>query len=558
MKNMITTKKKTIIIAVALCMLLVSGLVLSKLLGVSFAKNDIKDGDEIKSGNAIYEVINHNNLLVEYMHPIKKTATVSIPDVIKAKGETLKVASIKYDAFKGNKKVKKITIGSRVVYIGEKAFYGCKNLKDITISALNLNADGIQTKAFQGINSKAVIKVPEQRLSEYKKMLKARGVTGKNQQIKGVKMEEGEVPRVTFGPDHPLPEPEEAIASIGNIAKVATNSFNTAKVSDSAKYAKGDSIPFSARVCMHPEIYGQLHTRETYGKWKMCYQCKKFFSLIDDKEYAIHVCMSTEGCGIHHIFTEQKEKYTESYWVADYEPCKTAFHVTIPEGLSYQKDSIKLLRSKDAEIDNSEYSVEISGQELTVTIDDIKAMPYFGYSFETSEYGGFRYPVSILFNAEINDNIAAVNTVNASTSYSYKGLEKTIDLGSLSVYTSSLQFKNTNASGNAINGSKFTLYKQKKVYNNTNIATLQYFKVAEAESIDGLITFNGIGSGNYKLEQTEVSSGYKKMNSLIFVVSMKGENGNITSLSAKNQIGKKLSWDADSKTGVISATIVNQ
>lgn len=39
MKNMITTKKKTIIIAVALCMLLVSGLVLSKLLGVSFAND---------------------------------------------------------------------------------------------------------------------------------------------------------------------------------------------------------------------------------------------------------------------------------------------------------------------------------------------------------------------------------------------------------------------------------------------------------------------------------------------------------------------------------------
>lgn len=84
--------------------------------------------------------------------------------------------------------MKKITIGSSIVFIGEKAFYGCKNLKDITIKASNLNADGIQTKAFQGINSKAVIKVPEQKLSEYKKMLKAKGVTGKSQEIKGVKM----------------------------------------------------------------------------------------------------------------------------------------------------------------------------------------------------------------------------------------------------------------------------------------------------------------------------------------------------------------------------------
>lgn len=75
-------------------------------------------------------------------------------------------------------------------------------------------------------------------------MLKAKGVTGKSQEIKGVKMEEEEMPRVTFGPEHPLPEPEEAICSIGNIAKAATKSFDKAKVSDSVKYAKGDSIPF--------------------------------------------------------------------------------------------------------------------------------------------------------------------------------------------------------------------------------------------------------------------------------------------------------------------------
>jgi|InofroStandDraft_1065614.scaffolds.fasta_scaffold67126_3 hypothetical protein len=61
MRNMI----KTIIVAAALCILLVSGLVLSRLLGVSFAKNNIRKGDEIKSGNAIYEVINQNDLLVE-------------------------------------------------------------------------------------------------------------------------------------------------------------------------------------------------------------------------------------------------------------------------------------------------------------------------------------------------------------------------------------------------------------------------------------------------------------------------------------------------------------
>ncbi len=99
MKNMIKQKKKTIMIAVALCMLLGSGLVLSKLLGVSFAKNDIKLGDEVKFGNAIYEFDDSEHLYASYIRPIKKTATVSIPDTIKVKGVTLKVTGIQYDAF---------------------------------------------------------------------------------------------------------------------------------------------------------------------------------------------------------------------------------------------------------------------------------------------------------------------------------------------------------------------------------------------------------------------------------------------------------------------------
>lgn len=179
MKNMVKTRRKIIIAAMVVCMLSVSWVIITNLLGVSFAKNNIKLYGEVKTGNAMYEVINQSDLLVEYMYPVKKTVTVSIPDVIKVKGKTLKVASIKAGAFDGNKKVKKITIGSKVALIGKNAFYRCKNLKDITIKASNLKANGVKANAFKGINSKAVIKVPEQKLSEYKKILKARGVTGK-------------------------------------------------------------------------------------------------------------------------------------------------------------------------------------------------------------------------------------------------------------------------------------------------------------------------------------------------------------------------------------------
>lgn len=556
MKNKNKTKKVTIVTAMAICMVSVVVLMAIKLLGVSFAKNDIKLGDEVKFGNAIYEFDDSEHLYASYIRPIKKTATVSIPDTIKVKGVTLKVTGIQYDAFKGNKKIKKITIGSKMVFIGAQAFYGCKNLKEITINALNLNADGIQPKAFKGINSKAVIKVPEQRLSEYKKMLKAKGVTGKKQKVIGMKVEE-EVPRVTFGPDHPLPEPEEAICSISNIAKVAIKSLDKSKVSDSVQYITGDSIPFSAMICFTPEIYGVYNERESYGRWERCFGCyRKFCS---DDSYALHLSMyRDDNCDSHHEFLMGKAAYTESYWIPDNDPCKVVFHATLPDGLSYQEGSIKVIRSRDIEIDSSAYHVDISGQEMAVIIDDIKAMPFFSYDYyDKRDYGGFRYPISILFNAEMNGKVAAANTVPVSVSYSYKGLEKTINLGELNVYATSFQIKNTDASGNTVDGSKFALYKQKIVYNSAGLGAPQYFKIAEAESIDGMPAFSGLGEGRYRLDQTVVPAGYKKMNSMVFDISMTGKDGRITALSAKDKSGRKLPWDVSSETGIIHAIIVN-
>ena len=219
---------------------------------------------------------------------------------------------------------------------------------------------------------------------------------------------------------------------------------------------------------------------------------------------------------------------------------------------------MKVIRSKDAEIDSNAYHVDISGQEMAVTIDNIKTMPYFTYSHELSKGGAFRYPISILFNAEMNGKVAAANTVPVSVSYSYKGLEKTINLGELNVYATSFQIKNTDASGNTVDGSKFTLYKQKMVYNSAGLGAPQYFKVAEATSVDGLLTFKGLGEGKYKLVQTEVPVGYEKMDSMVFDISMEGKDGNITLLSVKDKSGKTLSWNTNIETGVISAEIINQ
>ena len=106
-----------------------------------------------------------------YKAPInKKAKKVTIPAAVTIDGITYKVTDIAPNAFKGCKKLKKITIGAGVTTIGKKAFTGCKHLKNIIIKSKKLKKIG--KNAFKGINKTAKIKVPKNKLKAYKKMFK--------------------------------------------------------------------------------------------------------------------------------------------------------------------------------------------------------------------------------------------------------------------------------------------------------------------------------------------------------------------------------------------------
>ena len=117
---------------------------------------------------------------VVYLKPKKGVkGTVNIPDSITAGHVTYKVTEIAANAFKKNKKIRKVVIPSGIEKIGKQAFYGCKNLKNITFKTTKLTKKRVGSKAFSGIHAKAAIKVPKKKLSAYRKMLKARGVAKK-------------------------------------------------------------------------------------------------------------------------------------------------------------------------------------------------------------------------------------------------------------------------------------------------------------------------------------------------------------------------------------------
>ena len=151
---------------------------------------------------AAYKVTSANGKTpaVQYLAPKSGTkGTVTVPFEVTIDGVTYKVTSIADNAFKGNKKLKKvvvgsnitsigknafagctsltsITIGKNVKKIGKNAFTGCKKLKSIIIKTKKLTTKTVKKGAFNGISKKVVVKVPKSKYKTYKKLLPAKGL----------------------------------------------------------------------------------------------------------------------------------------------------------------------------------------------------------------------------------------------------------------------------------------------------------------------------------------------------------------------------------------------
>lgn len=106
----------------------------------------------------------------------KKTVNIPAEIFSPSTGQRFKVTAIGNNAFKNQKKLRKLTIGKNVRVIGKKAFFNCKKLKNITMKTKTLTKKTVGAKAFRGIYARAVIKTPKQKRMLYRKILRARGV----------------------------------------------------------------------------------------------------------------------------------------------------------------------------------------------------------------------------------------------------------------------------------------------------------------------------------------------------------------------------------------------
>ncbi|MBE5924874.1 MAG: hypothetical protein E7271_10510 [Lachnospiraceae bacterium] len=145
-------------------------------------------GDDVKdetTGTSYTVTSTDKNLTVTYNSiTITNITTAVVPDEITINNKKYKVTEIKANAFKNNKKIKKVVIGKNIKKIGKNAFCGCSNLKDVKIKTTKLTKKSVGKNAFKNINKKAVVNVPKSKLKSYRKILKSVGVKGKKQKIK--------------------------------------------------------------------------------------------------------------------------------------------------------------------------------------------------------------------------------------------------------------------------------------------------------------------------------------------------------------------------------------
>ncbi len=154
---------------------------------ISVLKNNVKTGTTFrhKKTNGIYKVTSTKKKTVSYIKPInKKKKSYKIPNTVSYKGVTYKVTAIAKNAFKNNKKIKKVTIGKYVKKIGANAFYKCKKLKTIVVKTSKLKKNTVGKKAISGIYKKAIIKVPKSKVKAYKKVFTSKTGYKKTMKIK--------------------------------------------------------------------------------------------------------------------------------------------------------------------------------------------------------------------------------------------------------------------------------------------------------------------------------------------------------------------------------------
>lgn len=157
----------------------------------------VKEGTTVKVKDATYKVTGSKT--VTYKKAPKNKKNVKVPASVTIKGKSYKVTAIANNAFKGNKKVKTVTVGKNVKTIGSSAFQNCKaltkvtlpaktttikknafanskKLKTVVVKSKKMTKSTVKANAFKKTSKKATFNVPNNKVKAYTKLFRQKGL----------------------------------------------------------------------------------------------------------------------------------------------------------------------------------------------------------------------------------------------------------------------------------------------------------------------------------------------------------------------------------------------
>lgn len=143
-----------------------------------------KKGDKITIGNIVYKISSITDKRVRVMSLVDDTVTkVTVPNTVSFGGRTYSVTCINANAFRGNKFLKKITLGTKLRSIEHYAFYNCTKLEKVVINSKSLV--NVSNYAFKKTKTSLKVYVPTRGLiATYRSALLDGGMSSKAKIVK--------------------------------------------------------------------------------------------------------------------------------------------------------------------------------------------------------------------------------------------------------------------------------------------------------------------------------------------------------------------------------------
>lgn len=213
------------------------------------------------------------------------------------------------------------------------------------------------------------------------------GLTGKKQKIKGKKMEDDNgFKNTVYDTDADVPVPEVAMGLD------TAFDLRVKQTTESDKYYANETIPIAMKVKMPQELFGywELYMRDAGDTYDMCGTCGRIFepphNHFSFEDFWLHTYVPVNDrcdCTVtNDIFGPSKESLVAWRKVFHNNPCSASFKITLPDGMEYREGSTKVYQvftlnledyyGNPTEIKESLYQIEVNGNEVIITIDDIR------------------------------------------------------------------------------------------------------------------------------------------------------------------------------------------